>query len=490
MDVLPIPIPNPPTLMAIPDFVAGLMYGLTTENHLTEIESCWTEGTVVDSDIMTGIADLHHGGWDFEIQAILEFGLAALNLPIALKTCMGMGPDIKAIESWATIFEDPAKLTATVTKHYALHRKAIKADISTTESDWALGEYYKAGVTAADLLTLAIGPIDVPTTSSGKVLPDPVGMPVRAPYEFASGFAFGFTEDNKLTAMELCYHEDSSSFKYVKKTFAAILDGDHVAAIADLAQFAESLPTDLADCKAAKIDVTAIESWAQIFQPSNRAALIADVTLRYGLHRRAIKSDIHDMKADWGLEEFYKAGVIAADLVTTAVGPVQVPATTSSGKVLPSPVGMPVRAPYEFASGFVFGFTEDNHLTELELCYHEDASSFKFAEKAIGALIDGDHVTAIADLAQFAEALPTDLADCKAAKIDVTAIESWAQIFQPSNRASLIADVTLRYGLHRRAIKSDIHNMKADWALAEFYKAGVIAADLVTTAVGPVQVPA
>ena len=74
---------------------------------------------------MIGITDLKHGGWDFEIQAILEFGLAALNAPIALKTCEGMGPDIKAIESRATIFTNPAQLTATVTKHYALHRKAI-----------------------------------------------------------------------------------------------------------------------------------------------------------------------------------------------------------------------------------------------------------------------------------------------------------------------------------------------------------------------------
>ena len=215
--VLPIPIPTPPTLMAFPDFAAGLLYGLTSENHLTEIESCWTEGTVVDEDIMAGIRDLKlNKGWDFEIQAILEFGLAALNLPIALKTCEQMGPDIKAFESWASIFEDPAKLTATVTKHYALHRKAIKADISTTESDWALGEYYKAGVTAADLLTLAIGPIQVPTTSSGKALPDPVGMPIRAPYEFADGFLFGFTADNNLTALSLCYSEDASSFKFVK----------------------------------------------------------------------------------------------------------------------------------------------------------------------------------------------------------------------------------------------------------------------------------
>ena len=27
--------------MAIPDFVAGLIYGLTGDNHLTEIETCF-----------------------------------------------------------------------------------------------------------------------------------------------------------------------------------------------------------------------------------------------------------------------------------------------------------------------------------------------------------------------------------------------------------------------------------------------------------------
>jgi len=55
-------------------------------------------------------------------------------------------------------------LIADVTKHYALHRKAIKADIASLKGDWALGEYYQAGVVAADLVTIAVGPVPVPTT--------------------------------------------------------------------------------------------------------------------------------------------------------------------------------------------------------------------------------------------------------------------------------------------------------------------------------------
>lgn len=306
---------------------------------------------------MIGISDLKHGGWDFEIQAILEFGLAALNAPIALKTCEGMGPDIKAIESWATIFTNPAELTATVTKHYALHRKAIKADIATVKADWAASEFFASGKATADLLTLAVGPIVVPTPTQELPMP---GMPVKAPFEFASGFVYGFTEDNQLTAIEVCYSDDMASFKFIETAFTDFENGDDVSAIAAIAQFAATLPVDLAACKAATVDVKAIESWATIF--TDKAALVADVTKHYALHRKAIKADIATLKADWALGEFWQAGVTAADLVTIAVGPVVVPTTTT----LPSFSALAVP---DFIAGFIYGMTGDNDLVEIEACF-------------------------------------------------------------------------------------------------------------------------
>ena len=149
-------------------------------------------------------------------------------------------------------------------------------------------------------------------------------------------------------------------------------------AIEDLAKFAESLPTDLAECRAAKVDVVAIEDWAQIFK--NKAALTADITTRYALHRRAIKADIASVKSDWWAGDFYQSGFVAADLVKLAVGPVTVPNNAENSRDLPDPVGMPCRAPYEFASGFAFGFTEVNNLSAFELCYNADADSFKYVK--------------------------------------------------------------------------------------------------------------
>ena len=37
-------------VMAAPDFVAGFIYGMTGDNHLTEIEACYTGGEQIVKD--------------------------------------------------------------------------------------------------------------------------------------------------------------------------------------------------------------------------------------------------------------------------------------------------------------------------------------------------------------------------------------------------------------------------------------------------------
>ena len=60
------------------DFLAGFVYGMTGDNHLTEIEACYTGGELMAKEIETGIADIKKGGWNNDTQAALNFGLAAL----------------------------------------------------------------------------------------------------------------------------------------------------------------------------------------------------------------------------------------------------------------------------------------------------------------------------------------------------------------------------------------------------------------------------
>ena len=41
-----------------------------------------------------------------------------------------------------------------------IHKKKIKSDIKAAKSDWNSGNFYQAGEDAADILTLALGPIE------------------------------------------------------------------------------------------------------------------------------------------------------------------------------------------------------------------------------------------------------------------------------------------------------------------------------------------
>jgi len=147
-------------VMAIPDFVAGFVFGMTGDNNLTEIEACYQGGEVMATEIEQGIADIKHGGTDYDIQAALEFALAATQIPVALNTCKNMDEDLAAIEAWASIFKDPVKLAKHLSLHYALHKDAIMTDVHALESDWDAGNYFDAGKDLADAATLAIGPIE------------------------------------------------------------------------------------------------------------------------------------------------------------------------------------------------------------------------------------------------------------------------------------------------------------------------------------------
>lgn len=143
-------------------------------------------------EIEWALNELSQDGWDPTVQAILEFGIVILQIPQALHSCKNMGDDLAAIKEWATIFTDPKALSARIAKHMALHSKQIKSDIAQDKAHWAAEEFWMAGLTTADLATVAIGPIEphYPTEVSF------VGMPAKAVPDFIAGMIYGFTGDN------------------------------------------------------------------------------------------------------------------------------------------------------------------------------------------------------------------------------------------------------------------------------------------------------
>ena len=181
--------------MTVPDFVAGFVYGMTGDNHLTEIEACYQGGTEVVDDVQKAVSKIESGSY---ITGFAEIGKVIHEFPATLTTCKNMDDDIAAIESWATIFTEPKELAETLSKNWLLHRKMIKKDLSKENSDWAAGSYFDAGVDTAMALTEAVGPITTPSNDAENV--DILSVP-----EFVAGFLYGITGDLKLTEVEACY---------------------------------------------------------------------------------------------------------------------------------------------------------------------------------------------------------------------------------------------------------------------------------------------
>ena len=125
-------------------------------------------------------------------------------------------------------------------------------------------------------------------------------------------------------------------------------------------------------------------------------------------------------------------------------------------------------------------------MAELETCYTDDKGSFVMVENAIKAFEAGQTEQAIELIGDFVASLQTDVSDCKAASADLKAIEDWAAIF--TNKKQLISTVSKHYLLHKKAMTADITTLKSDWSQAEYFQAGNVAADLLTLAVGPVEV--
>jgi len=208
-------------------------------------------------EIETGIADIKKGGWDEDTQAALQFGLAVLQIPESLSTCENMDKDITAIESWAKIFTKPAKLSETLAKHYAFHKKEIQADVTTLETDWDAKKFFESGEDLAALMTVAIGPIE----SKNQALP-----PLDLVPDFTAGLIYGFTGDNHLDELRTCMKDIDPLVDDTEQAIADLKSLKFVKGVQDLGDIIWLLPDAVEGCENMDDDMAAIMAWAEIFK--------------------------------------------------------------------------------------------------------------------------------------------------------------------------------------------------------------------------------
>ena len=186
--------------MAVPDFVAGFIYGLTGDLELTEIEACMTGAHGLEQYLTSFVNHIKHlhilkAAWDIQ-----KF---VFNLEKDLAPCAAIETDLKKVEEWAAIFTHPRELGESTSFAYLMHKEAIMSNIASMSSGWGTGDYFNSGVAFADAATTLLGP--APTS----IVEDEADFFANSPaYEvnhMLAGFIYGMTTKNHLTEIEACY---------------------------------------------------------------------------------------------------------------------------------------------------------------------------------------------------------------------------------------------------------------------------------------------
>jgi hypothetical protein len=78
---LPIPLfrdMDPITLLSVPEFVAGFVWGLAKEDSLLEIQACVTGAEVLYPELQSALSRVEEGGQNNDMQALMQLGIVAL----------------------------------------------------------------------------------------------------------------------------------------------------------------------------------------------------------------------------------------------------------------------------------------------------------------------------------------------------------------------------------------------------------------------------
>ena len=206
-----------------------------------------------------------------------------------------MMPDIQAFEKWAEVFKNPKKLIEKITMAMVHHRADIDQDFEEMETDWKTGDYYLSGESLADLITVAIGPVEDGDKIDAMAIPD-----------FVAGFIYQLTGDNQMTEIEQCFTGGKGMVEDVEAALADIKAGSFIKGVEDIGKVIKDFSPALANCKNMDDDIAKIEAWAEVF--THPGTLAKEVSKNWLLHHRKVKKDIAQEKTDWAAKDYFDAG--------------------------------------------------------------------------------------------------------------------------------------------------------------------------------------
>jgi len=470
------------TALAIPDFVAGFVYGLTGDNNLAEIEACYQGGEVMATEIEAGIADIKIGGTDHDIQAGLQFALAATQIPTALKTCEGMTDDLNAIEQWASIFKDPASLAKKLALHYARHKSQIQADISTLESDWDTQKYFDAGKDLADLATLAIGPI-----SSGLEDVIDCGLNDAMVADLMAGFMNWMPYSSGIDRheyMESCfkttaYPEFLNDMCSAANSFATKDNEQVLAGIQKVLGDLPQLKTIMEACPDAASDWALVSNWFKYWKGQGEMKVYQEAYKNFSGNYANIVADAGRISDFFGKNNYYEAGHYANSVALEVL-----PYPTALGESN-NTCGLNQTMIADILAGFVDGFTGKNDQADLEscltvtdafeqdMCDVADAFATKDNQKILGAI-----QTILGDLST----INTMLAGCPNDQADFVPAENWFKFWKGQGEMKVYSTAYKNLSTNFAQISAQATQLNDAYNSGDYFTVGKVASEIGTEA--------
>jgi len=462
--------------LAIPDFVAGFVYGLTGDNNLEEIEACYQGGEVMATEIEAGIADIKIGGTDHDIQAGLQFALAATQIPVALNTCEGMTDDLNAIEQWASIFKDPAKLAQKLALHYARHKSQIQADISTLESDWDSQMYFDAGKDLADLATLAIGPI-----SSGLEDDFDCGLNATVAADIVAGFMNAMPGSSKtVTAeyMESCFKPDVNLLNDICSAANDFATKDNQKVLAGIQTVLGDLPTinaSIAACPNAVADWNLVGNWFKYWKGQGEMKVYQTAYKNFSQNYQEIANDANKVSDDFSSNNYFQAGY---DANVVAL------------KVLPSPPTMEVEEGFDcglndvMIGGLMAGFMIEmpgssgvDRGVYMESCFNSTGYP-QFLDdmcSAVNSFATKDNQQVLAGIQKVLADLPevkTMMEACPDAASDWGLVTNWFKYWKGQGEMKVYQEAYKNFSSNYAQIAADAGHLSDDFTANRYNAAG------------------
>lgn len=206
-------------------------------------------------------------------------------------------------------------------------------------------------------------------------------------------------------------------------------------------------------------DIQDIETWLDQFK--HPKALIGRVAKRFLLHRADIEQDFDTMEDDWKNQMYLQSGEAMADLIVSAIGPVE--ATDDDYE-------LDLKAVPDFLAGFMFQVTGDNKMTEIEQCYQNGDKLVVDAQSVLSDIAHGHFISGIQDIGQIVWDMPDAFSKCTGMDDDVAELKAWGAEF--TDVAHLTKSVAKNWLLHGTKVKEDIAQEQADWSDSKYFDAG------------------